>query len=122
MLEELHVRDLASVRDAWLEFAPGLTVLTGETGAGKTVLVGALQLLLGARADSQMVRSGAEEATVSGRFLLGGIELVARRRLTAEGRSRCYLDDEPATVGTLAERLGPVVDLHGQHEHQALLA
>lgn len=122
MLEELHVRDLASVRDAWLEFGPGLNVLTGETGAGKTVLLGALQLLLGGRSDSQMVRAGAAEAVVSGRFVEQDGELVVRRRVSAEGRSRCYIDDEPATVNGLSARSGPLVDLHGQHEHQALMA
>jgi DNA repair protein RecN (Recombination protein N) len=122
VLSELHVKDLALVEDVWLEFGPGLTVLTGETGAGKTVLVSALKLLLGERADSTLVRQGAEEALVEGRFTIGGREYVVRRRLTAEGRSRCSIDGEMAAVGMLAELLGPHVDLHGQHEHQALLS
>ncbi len=122
MLEELHVRDLALIREARLEFGPGMTVLTGETGAGKTALLGALKLLLGERADSGAVRSGAAEASVQGRFLSAGEELIAKRRVSSDGRSRCSLDDEMATVGALAERVGPLVDLHGQHEHQALLA
>lgn len=122
MLTELHVRDLALVEEVWLEFGPGLTVLTGETGAGKTVLVSALKLLLGERADSTMVRAGAAEALVEGRFLIGGSEVVVKRRLSAEGRSRCSIDGEMATVTMLAELLGGQVDLHGQHEHQALLS
>ncbi len=123
MLEELHVQDVALIEDAWIEFGPGMTVLTGETGAGKTALVGALKLLVGERADSTVVRSGASEALVEGRFRLAeGSEVVARRRLTADGRSKCTLDGSMATVGTLAETLGPLVDLHGQHEHQSLLA
>ncbi|MDO8880735.1 MAG: DNA repair protein RecN [Coriobacteriia bacterium] len=122
MLSELHVRDLALVEDVWLEFGPGLTVLTGETGAGKTVLVEALKLLLGERADSAMVRQGAEEALVEGRFVIDGREVLVRRRVSAEGRSRCTVDGEMATVGMLAELLGGQVDLHGQHEHQALLS
>jgi DNA repair protein RecN (Recombination protein N) len=122
VLEELHVRDLALIREAWLEFGPGMTVLTGETGAGKTALLGALKLLLGERADSGAVRSGASEAVVEGRFLSARTELIAKRRVSADGRSRCTLDDEMATVGALAECLGPLVDLHGQHEHQALLS
>jgi DNA repair protein RecN (Recombination protein N) len=121
VLEELHVTDLALIEDAWLELGPGLTVLTGETGAGKTVLVGALKLLLGERADPTAVRAGSAEALVEGRFLLEGLERTARRRLSAEGRSRCYLDGEISTVAGLAEALGPAVDLHGQHDHQALL-
>ncbi len=122
MLEELHVTGLALIDDAWLELGPGLTVLTGETGAGKTVLVGALKLLLGERADTSLVRSGATEAVVEGRFVADGRERAARRRVSAEGRSKCYLDGSITTVADLAEALGPLVDLHGQHEHQALLA
>lgn len=122
MLEEIHVRDLALIEDVWLEFGPGMTVLTGETGAGKTALLGALKLLLGERADSSAVRSGASEALVEGRFAVGAGEVVARRRVSADGRSKCFLDGEMATVGSLAEKVGPLVDLHGQHEHQALLS
>jgi DNA repair protein RecN (Recombination protein N) len=122
VLAELHVRDLALIEDVWLEFGSGLTVLSGETGAGKTVLVSALKLLLGERADSTMVRQGAAEAVVEGRFLIDGREIVARRRVSVEGRSRCSVDGEMATVTMLAETLGPIVDLHGQHEHQALLS
>ncbi|MBN2822624.1 MAG: DNA repair protein RecN [Coriobacteriia bacterium] len=122
MLLELHVRDLALVDDAWIEFGPGLTVLTGETGAGKTVLVGALKLLLGERADATLVRSGSHEAVVEGRFDLDGREVLVRRRVSAEGRSRCTVDGEMATVGAIAELLGPAVDLHGQHDHQSLLS
>lgn len=122
MLTELHVRDLALVEDVWLEFGPGLTVLTGETGAGKTVLVSALKLLLGERSDATMVREGASEALVEGRFVLDGREVLVRRRVSAEGRSKCTVDGEMATVTMLAELLGAQVDLHGQHEHQALLS
>lgn len=122
MLEELHVRDLALIEEAWLEFGSGMTVLTGETGAGKTALLGALKLLVGERADSAAVRSGARETLVEGRFSAGGAEIVARRRVSADGRSRCALDGEIATVSAIADRLGPLVDLHGQHEHQALLS
>jgi len=121
VLEELHVRNLALIEDVWLEFAPGMTVLTGETGAGKTALVGALKLLVGERADSTMVRAGADEAVVEGRLRHEGGELVARRRLSSDGRSKCVLNGEMTTVSALAETLGPLVDLHGQHEHQALL-
>jgi DNA repair protein RecN (Recombination protein N) len=122
MLEELHVRDLALIEEAWLEFGPGLTVLTGETGAGKTVLVGALKLLVGERGDASLVRSGSPEALVEGRYFTADEEEhTARRRIAADGRSRCYLDGEMASVGALADALGPLVDLHGQHDHQALL-
>lgn len=122
MLEELHVRDLALIEEVWLELGPGMTVLTGETGAGKTVLVGALKLLVGERGDSTLVRAGADEALVEGRFARAGADVLVRRRLSAEGRSRCALGGEMASVGDLADRVGPLVDLHGQHEHQALLS
>ncbi len=120
MLEELHVRDLALIEDVWLEFGPGMTALTGETGAGKTALIGALQLLVGERADSGAVRAGAAEARVEGRFSTPDGDVMAVRRVGADGRSRCTLDGDMATVGALSAALGPLVDLHGQHEHQAL--
>ncbi|MBC7267015.1 MAG: DNA repair protein RecN [Coriobacteriia bacterium] len=122
MLLELHVKDLALVEEVWLEFGPGMTALTGETGAGKTVLVGALKLLLGERADPSAVREGAAEALVEGRFLVDGEEHVVKRRIGRDGRSRCQIDGEMATVGALAELLDEMVDLHGQHEHQSLLS
>jgi len=122
VLAELHVRDLALIDEVWLEFGPGFTVLSGETGAGKTVLVSALKLLLGERADSTMVRQGASEALVEGRFVIDEREVLVRRRVSAEGRSRCAIDGEMATVTMLADLVGPTVDLHGQHEHQALLS
>lgn len=122
MITELHVRDLALIEDVWLEFSPGMTVLTGETGAGKTALLGALKLLLGERADSSVVRAGTAETTVSAAFRSGGDDIVVKRRVTRDGRSRCTIDGELASVGELGARLGPLVDLHGQHAHQALLS
>lgn len=122
MLAELHVRDLALIEDVWIEFGSGMTVLTGETGAGKTALLGALKLLIGERADSTAVRAGASEALVEGRFARPVGEMIVKRRAGADGRSRASIDDEMATIGALANVVGPLVDLHGQHEHQALLA
>jgi len=122
VLEELHVADLALIEDVWLEFEPGLTVLTGETGAGKTVVVEALKLLLGERADPGMVRAGSDGALVEGRFTTSEGDRTAKRRISAEGRSKCYLDGEMATVAALAGAFGGMVDLHGQHDHQALLS
>lgn len=123
MIEELHVRDLALIENAWLGLGPGMTVLTGETGAGKTVLLGALKLLLGERADATSVRSGAAEAVVDGRLTTrDGAEMLIKRRVSADGRSRCSIDGEMATVGSLADRVGPLIDLHGQHDHQILLS
>ena len=99
-----------------------MTVLTGETGAGKTMLVEALELLVGGRADPLLVRPGAEAAEVEGRFEMDGEEVVLARVVPADGRSRAYVDGRMATAGALAERGAHLVDLHGQHDHQSLLA
>ena len=120
MIDELHVRDIALIEDASLELSAGLTALTGETGAGKTALLSALKLLSGQRADSKAVRDGAPEALVEARFTLQGTEHVASRRLSSQGRSRCSLDGEMATVGQLAEALAHV-SIHSQHEQVRLL-
>jgi DNA repair protein RecN (Recombination protein N) len=126
MLTELHIENLGVIERAVLTFGPGLTALTGETGAGKTMLVEAIELLVGGRADSSVVRSGAAEARVDGRLLLGSgatvEEVVLTRVVPADGRSRAYLDSRPATVAQLAEITAGVIDLHGQHAHQSLLS
>ncbi|MCL4554489.1 MAG: DNA repair protein RecN [Actinobacteria bacterium] len=121
MLRELHVRDLALIDEAWLEFEPGLNVISGETGAGKTALVVALKLLLGGRSDSRMVRAGATEALVEGVFEHEAREILVKRRVGVDGRSRCVVDGEMSSVSALAGGLAPLVDLHGQHDHQSLL-
>lgn len=165
MIDEIQVENLALIRSASLVPARGLTVLTGETGAGKTALLSALKLLMGERADKSAVREGADALTVSGRFFglrgHGGFpedasegvsegapesasdagasgfgtedvragddldaasdELVAIRRVTADGRSRVTLDGRMASVGELARAVAPSIDLCGQHEHQRLM-
>ena len=128
MLVELHIENLGVIEQASLAFGPGMTALTGETGAGKTMLVEAIELLVGGRADAAMVRAGAAEARVDGRFLLsdGGTadatEIVLSRVVPADGRSRAYVNGRPATAATLSEQTRPLVDLHGQHAHQSLLS
>ena len=122
MLTEIRVRDLGVIEDLALRLGPGMTALTGETGAGKTLLVEALELLVGGRADAQLVRAGAELAIVEGRFVgESGAELVLARELPADGRSRAYLDGRMATAQALSEVGAALVDLHGQHAHQSLL-
>lgn len=127
MLEELHVTNLALIRDASIEPARGLTALTGETGAGKSALLSAIKLLIGERASGDQVRDGAEALCVEGAFTLpddgDGFPdgHVASRRVTREGRSRCSLDGSLATVSQLAQTIGSAVDLCGQHDHQRLL-
>lgn len=120
MLEELRVRELGVIEDVDIVFGPGLTAITGETGAGKTLVVEALELLVGGRADPVVVRSGAEEASVEGRFELER-EVVLRRVVPRAGRSRAEIDNKMVPVGALEERGRDLVDLHGQHTHQSLL-
>src|SRR5207253_2556648 len=101
---------------------PGMTAPTGETGAGKTLVVEAIELLVGGRADGVLVRPGAAEARVEGRFLVGDeVETVLARVVPSTGRSRAYVDGRLATAGELAEIGRGLVDLHGQHSHQSLL-
>ena len=123
MLLELTVRDLGVIEDLTLVFGPGMTALTGETGAGKTLVVEAIELLVGGRPDSVLVRPGSEEAWVEGRFVsAGGVdEVILARAVPAAGRSRAYIDGRMATASALAEAGAELVDLHGQHAHQSLL-
>src|SRR5688572_9525858 len=124
MLVELAVRDLGVIEDLRLVFGPGMTALTGETGAGKTLVVEAIDLLVGGRADRVLVRPGADEAFVEGRLVCdGGEERVLARAVPAApgGRSRAYVDRRMAPLVALAEAGADLVDLHGQHAHQSLL-
>ncbi len=140
MLTELRVRDLAVIADVTLPLQSGLNVLTGETGAGKSMLVDALALLLGERASADVVRPGAQKTTIEGAFELTATALdrlsppltalgvdvedgrvILKREITGEGRSRVWVNGSPATVGVLAQLGALLVDLHGQHETQSLL-
>ena len=123
MLSELRVRELGVIQDLTLVLGPGMTAVTGETGAGKTLVVEAIELLVGGRAEGIRVRGGSSEATVEGRFIVAdGGELVLSRVVPAEGRSRAYLDGRMAGASALAEVSEALVDLHGQHSHQSLLS
>ena len=122
MLTELSIRDLGVIADLRVTLGAGMTAVTGETGAGKTMLVEAIELLVGGRADSLRVRSGAAEAWVEGRFVTGDTEVVLARAVPANGRSRAYVDGRMAPVAALAEAGATLVDLHGQHAHQSLLS
>jgi DNA repair protein RecN (Recombination protein N) len=123
MLAELRVTQLGVIEDVSVVLGPGMTALTGETGAGKTLIVDAISLLLGGRADPALVRPGADEAVVEGRFVgsEGVAELVLTRVIPATGRARAYIDGRMASAQQLGELGEQLVDLHGQHAHQSLL-
>lgn len=149
MLVELSIRDLVLIEEARVEPRAGLNVITGETGAGKSLCVDALELLLGRRAKAQMVRKGAEKARVEGRFEIetggygtvveawlgrelpevlgecertesGELELILTRTVGSDGRSRAHVNHRPVTQKTMRELAGLLVEIHGQHEHQRL--
>lgn len=143
MLEQLSIRDLVVIEQVDIEFAAGLNVLTGETGAGKSILLDALGLALGRRGDAGLVRTGADRASVTARFGItrrhpagpvlaahdlldetaagNGAELILRRVVSADGRSRAFINDRPATVGLLAEIGEALLEIHGQHDRIGLL-
>lgn len=139
MLVQLDIRDLAIVESISLGFGPGLTVLTGETGAGKSILIDAIGLLLGDRADSAMVRDGTSQADISGQWDLGGNSpagdwlrdqalldeddpqtLLLRRVVGSDGRSRAFINGRPAPASALRELSEHLIEIHGQHAHQLL--
>ena len=139
MLRELHVKNLALIDDLRIRFEPGFSIFTGETGAGKSILIGAIGLLLGERASSEMVRSGFDEADISGVFELAGASrafeklcadaaipldegaIIVRRTISRAGRNRIYVNQVPLPLATLKQIGDALIDFHGQHEHQSLL-
>jgi DNA repair protein RecN (Recombination protein N) len=121
MLSFLRIRNLAVLEAIDVEFGPGFTVLTGETGAGKSILVEAVGLLLGGRASADLVRTGEPLASIEAIFDDDGRELLIRREITAQGRSRSFVNGTLATAGALRDLANRLVELHGQHEHQQLL-
>ncbi len=122
MLRFLSVRHLAVIDHLEIDFASGLNVLTGETGAGKSMLVEALDLLTGGRASADLVRTGEPQAIVQAIFdRADGREVIIRREVSSQGRSRAFIDDALATTAALREIGAALVSLHGQHEHQSLL-
>lgn len=137
MLTQLSIRNLALLEDATLSFAGGFNVLTGETGAGKSIVLDALGLALGRRADPGLVREGADGLSVTARFEIAspdlrrllsdlgidavGGEVLVRREVDAGGKSRAFLNDRPVGLPTLARLAERLVDVHGQHEHRLLL-
>ncbi|MHB0866128.1 MAG: DNA repair protein RecN [Thermoleophilia bacterium] len=136
MLAELRIENLAVIPEAQLSLSPGLNVITGETGAGKTILAHAISLLLGARADSGLIRPGADEASVTAVFTIPrgyfadlaaemdvpeGEELIVRRRVSRDGRSRAFLDGHPTTLAVLGRITGRLLAFSAQHEQRRLM-
>src|SRR5450755_784676 len=136
MLRRLTIRNLAIVEDLEIELGAGLTVITGETGAGKSILVDALTLLAGGRGSSELVREGAARLSVAGEFdadaplrrllaeagLPDAEVILVRRELAADGRGRAFVEDEPASIRTLARVGERLVAIHGQSSEQDLVA
>lgn len=137
MLASLHIANFALITSLDITFDTGFTVITGETGAGKSIVIGALGLLLGERSSGDVVRTGADKAVIEGVFSGDAVkrtsallkkleidaqpELVVRREISAKGLSRSFINDTPAPLSALKELGDMLVDLHGQHEHQSLL-
>jgi DNA repair protein RecN (Recombination protein N) len=135
MLESLSIRNFAIIDELDVRFSGGLNVITGETGAGKSIIVDALELVLGARFSADMIRAGAESLSVTGVFAVepgfssGSPEfepeeglIILRREIRSDGGGRSYVNDRPATIRSLRDIGDRLVDLHGQHDHQSLLA
>ena len=121
MLRYLSIEHLAVIERLEIDFDAGFNVLTGETGAGKSILVEAVGLLLGGRASSELVRTGEDTATIQALFDVDGNEVIVRRELTAQGRSRAFVNGALATAGALKDLAARLIEIHGQHEHQGLL-
>lgn len=122
MLEELHVVNMGVVEDLTIELGPGMTVISGETGAGKTLIVGALSLLLGSRADTNLLRTGEELARVEARFIHEGQETVVIRHVASGDRSRAYVNGSVTRVADLGSVTSSLVDIYGQHQAQSLFS
>ena len=123
MLRLLRIRNLAVIEAVEVEFEPGFNVLTGETGAGKSIVVEAVGLLLGARASADLVRTGESQATIEALFEddRDGVEVLIRREVSSSGRSRSFVNGDLATATVLRDLAQRLVEIHGQHEHQTLL-
>src|SRR3974377_337678 len=140
MLTTLRIKNLALVTDLTLELQPGYNVITGETGAGKSILIGALNLVLGERADRTLIRDGSESCSVEAAFDIAGLkaplasfldengletcedgQLVLKRTFTSAGANRQFINGSPASLNVLGQLGEWLVDIHGPHEHQSLL-
>lgn len=120
MLRRLAIQNYALIDSLDIEFPGGLIIITGETGAGKSIMMGALSLLLGAKADVSALKDNAKNCVVEGEFDVDGEELILRRVISPAGRTRNFINDEPATLASLTEIASRIVDIHAQHQHLLL--
>jgi len=137
MLTSIEIKDYALIENIQVSFGSGLNIITGETGAGKSILIGALSLLLGERASTETVRKGAAKSIIEGLFDIGGNkkvislleeneievteELILRREISIKGSNRCFINDSPVQLSLVKQIGNLLIDLHGQHDHQSLL-
>ena len=137
MIKTLEIKDYALIEHINVEFGKGFNIITGETGAGKSILIDAMGLLLGERASTEVIRKGANKTVVEGIFNVKGNrkvenlldeneidyypELILRREISLKGANRCFVNDTPVTLSLVKELGNLLVDLHGQHEHQSLI-
>ena len=121
MLKGLNIENFAIIDNISLKFENGLSIFTGETGAGKTIIIEALSLVLGERADFTFIRTGEERAVVSALFDINGDEVFIEREITSTGKGNCYINEKIMPLSTLRETGNVLVDIHGQYEHQSLL-
>jgi len=137
MLEELHIKNFAIIDELTLKFSSGLNIFTGETGAGKSIIVDALELIVGGRSEPEMIRSGYDESEIEAIFNIAGVEelkkkldnfglneedeLIIRRVLSRTGKGRVYINNKVSTLSAVKEIGSLLIDIHGQHQHQSLL-
>lgn len=137
MISSLFIKDYALINEINIDFGKGLNIITGETGAGKSIIIGALGLLLGERASVEIIRKGSAKTIVEGNFFVQdnkriknfladneldtAPEMIIRREISEKGNNRCFINDTPVTLNLIKEAGDKLVDLHGQHEHQSLL-
>ncbi len=121
MINHISIRDFAIIENTDIDFHPGLNILTGETGAGKSIVIEAVSLALGARADTAFVRSGCEKAIVQLAGDIEGDEIVITREVSASGKNLCRMNGEIITLSQLNTYCRKLADIHGQYDHQSLL-
>ncbi len=121
MLKSLYINNLAVVQELSVQFDKGINIITGETGAGKSIIVNAVKLLIGERFQKEMIRTGEKRTVIEGEIVADNKNITIRRVINKNGHTKSYINDEPVTLQELKKRTELLVDLHGQHEHQRLL-